>query len=51
MPEDAKVSLPLLALPWAMSSPTDFAGEEFGTTSKFGYRQIMVTGAKSVSES
>ena len=41
MPDDAKVSLPVLALAWAMSSWTDFAGEEFGTTRRLGKWQIM----------
>ena len=51
VPDEAKVILPGFALAWAMNSVTDLAGEEFGTTMRLGYRQISVTGAKSVNAS
>ncbi len=46
-PEDAKLSLPGLILPYAMSSCTVFTGSAGFTTRTLGTDAIIVTGAKS----
>ena len=51
MPDEPKVTSPRLALAWAISSVTDFAGDVFGTTRMFGNVPISVIGAKSATGS
>ena len=50
-PGEPKLTLPGLALAWAMRSPTERTGEDVGTTKRLGKKQISVTGAKSATAS